>query len=96
MIKMYTWSQIDNIISTICDREGERYTTKLKLVTEERDVAKLKERAQKERQRAAQGAVPGTSGGKPGAKPGKGPGKTKGQPEKAPSNYFPVNLELGI
>ena len=67
------------MIDMLC--EGPEYNTKLKVVTEDKDVEKLKERAARERARASRAAHKldegaSTSTGSGGAKPkGKGPRK---------------------
>ena len=50
-LKLFTWVEIDHMIDLLY--VGPEYNTKLKVVTEERDVAKWKERAAKERGRAS-------------------------------------------
>ena len=78
-LKLFTWSQVDSMIDMLC--EGPEYNTKLKVVTEDKDVEKLKERAARERARASRAAHKldegaSTSTGSGGAKPkGKGPRK---------------------
>ena len=92
-LKLFTWSQVDSMIDMLC--EGPEYNTKLKVITEDKDVEKLKERAARERARASRAAQKldqgvSTSTGS-GAKP-KGPKKAgSGVPgigERFFLNYF--------
>ena len=53
-LKLFTWSQVDSMIDMLC--EGPEYNTKLKVITEDKDVEKLKERAARERARASRAA----------------------------------------
>ena len=69
---MFTWSQTDHMIDFIC--QGPEYNTKLKVITEDKDVENLKQRAARERGKAARAAQKldagaSTSTGSGGAKP---------------------------
>ena len=44
---MFTWINIDNMIESLL--KGDKYNTKLRVVTEERDIAGLKRTAARER-----------------------------------------------
>ena len=71
-LKLFTWSQTDHMIDFIC--QGPEYNTKLKVITEDKDVENLKQRAARERGKAARAAQKldagaSTSTGSGGAKP---------------------------
>ena len=52
-LKLFTWSQTDHMIDFIC--QGPEYNTKLKVITEDKDVENLKQRAARERGKADRG-----------------------------------------
>lgn len=52
-LKLYNWTQIDNIIDVICNKESERYKTKLKLPAHKGQEKELQKTAEREREKAA-------------------------------------------
>ena len=95
-LKLFTWSQVDSMIDMLC--EGPEYNTKLKVITEDKDVEKLKERAARERARASRAAHKldegaSTSTGSGGAKPkGKGPKKAGSGAPGIGESFFKIIL----
>ena len=51
-LKLYTWSQIDHMIDTICNGEGEKYRTELLTDVDPGNVAALKRTSTKEKEKA--------------------------------------------
>ena len=52
-MKLYNWTQIDNIIDVICNKEGKAYKRKLKLPAHKGQEDDLRKTAQKEKDKEA-------------------------------------------